>query len=163
VIEFNARFGDPEAMNVLPLLETDYLKVCQAMADGGLSGLEVKFARKATVCKYVVPRGYGTPQVARGATLRVDEAAVAGAGARLFFAAVDDLGGGALRTTSSRALAVVGVGDRLQPAERAAEEALKAVSGDYEVRHDIGTQDLVARKVERMKGLRIKRAKAQRA
>ncbi len=159
VIEFNARFGDPEAMNVLPLLETDYLRVCQAMADGTLADLEVNFAHKATVCKYVVPKGYGTAQVTRGAILRVDEPAVTRAGARLYYAAVDDIGGGQLRTTSSRSLAVVGIGDRLQPAERAAEEALKAVAGEYDVRHDIGTQELVTRKVERMKGLRFKRIK----
>lgn len=163
VIEFNARFGDPEAMNVLPLLETDYLRICQAMADATLSELDVKFSRKATVCKYVVPKGYGTAQVAKGATLRVDEPAVTRAGARLYYAAIDDIGGGALRTTSSRALAVVGIADKLQMAERAAEEALKAVTGEYEVRHDIGTADLVTRKIERMKGLRIKRAKAGRA
>ncbi len=158
VIEFNARFGDPEATNVLPLLETDYLRVCQAMADGTLADLPVSFARKATVCKYVVPTGYGTPAVARGAQINVDEPAVTRAGARLYFAAVDEVGG-ALRMTSSRALAVVGVADRLQAAERAAEQALGAVSGEYYVRHDIGTQELVTRKVERMKGLRIKQAK----
>jgi phosphoribosylamine---glycine ligase len=158
VIEFNARFGDPEAMNVLPILETDYLRVCQAMADGTLGELEVAFARKATVCKYVVPRGYGTAQVAKGSTITVDEKAVARAGARLYFAMLDEVGG-VLRTTTSRALAVVGVADRLQGAERAAEDALKAVGGDFYVRHDIGTQELVTKKVERMKGLRIKQAR----
>ena len=84
------------------------------------------------------------------------------AGARLYFSAVDDAEG-VLRTTSSRALAVVGIADRLQAAERAAEDALKAVTGDYYVRHDIGTQELVTRKVERMKGLRFKRVKRGRA
>ena len=163
IIEFNARFGDPEAMNVLPLLDTDYLRVCAAMVDGTLADLEVKFARKATVCKYVVPKGYGTPDVSRGATLRVDEPAVTRAGARLYYAAVDATTDGALRTTSSRALAVVGVADRLAAAEKAAEDALKAVQGEYDVRHDIGTQELIARKVERMKGQRFKRMKSGKA
>ncbi|HEX9708964.1 MAG TPA: phosphoribosylamine--glycine ligase [Candidatus Thermoplasmatota archaeon] len=160
VIEFNARFGDPEAMNVLPLLETNYVDVCAAMADGALKDLDVRFQAKATVCKYVVPRGYGSPGVAAGAALRVDEPAVTRAGARLYYAAVDaEAEGGVLRTTSSRALAVVGVADRLGEAERAAEAALAAVEGEYDVRHDIGTPLLVARRVERMKGLRIKQAR----
>lgn len=158
VIEFNARFGDPEAMNVLPLLESDYLRICQAMADGTLGEVEVTFARKATVCKYVVPKGYGTPELAKGGTVHVDEPAVTRAGARLYFSAVDETDG-ALRTTSSRALAVVGIADRLQAAEQSAEEALKAVTGEFYVRHDIGSIDLVTRKVERMKGLRFKQAK----
>jgi phosphoribosylamine--glycine ligase len=162
VIEFNARFGDPEAMNVLPILETDYLRVCLAMAEGTLGQLEVAFSRKATVCKYVVPKGYGTPQVAKGSTITVDELAVTRAGARLYYAMVDEVGG-VLRTSTSRALAVVGVADRLQGAERAAEDALKAVGGDFYVRHDIGTQELVTRKVERMKGLRFKQAKRTQA
>jgi len=158
VIEFNARFGDPEAMNVLPLLETNYLEICQAMADGTIRELQVAFARKATVCKYVVPRGYGGPDVKNGATLRVDEPAVTRAGARLYYASVE-AEGEVLKTTSSRALAVVGIADKLQAAERSAEEALKAVSGDYDVRHDIGTAALVAKKIERMKGMRIKQAR----
>jgi len=37
LIEYNARFGDPEAMNVLPLLKTDFVEVCQAVIDGSLT------------------------------------------------------------------------------------------------------------------------------
>ncbi|HPP45428.1 MAG TPA: phosphoribosylamine--glycine ligase, partial [Methanomassiliicoccaceae archaeon] len=71
VIEFNARFGDPEAMNVLSILETPFLEVCEGIVDGSLSP-NVSFARKATVCKYVVPAGYGTaPQ--SGKPIEVDE------------------------------------------------------------------------------------------
>ncbi len=158
VIEFNARFGDPEAMNVLPLLESNYVELCLAMAEGRLGTADVRFAKKATVCKYVVPQGYGTAQVARGAQIAVDERAVEQAGARLFFGAVDGVPG-SLQMTASRALAIVGVADRLQGAERAAEAGLRSVTGPFYVRHDIGTEALVTRKVERMKGLRIKQAR----
>ena len=50
VIEFNARFGDPEAMNVLSLIESNFLDVCQDMAEGRLGGARAAFAKKATVC-----------------------------------------------------------------------------------------------------------------
>jgi phosphoribosylamine--glycine ligase len=53
VIEFNARFGDPEAMNVLTLLQNGFLEVCQGVADGRLSK-DVP-SEEGSVCKYVVP------------------------------------------------------------------------------------------------------------
>ncbi|MDD5168790.1 MAG: phosphoribosylamine--glycine ligase, partial [Syntrophales bacterium] len=62
LLEYNARFGDPEAMNILPLLATDFVDVCRAIIEGTLEKLPVIFDKKATVCKYVVPRGYGLPK-----------------------------------------------------------------------------------------------------
>ncbi|MEF8785569.1 MAG: phosphoribosylamine--glycine ligase, partial [Haloarculaceae archaeon] len=54
VVEFNARFGDPEAMNTLPVLETEFLDVLTAARDGD-DLPKLKFQRQATVCKYAVP------------------------------------------------------------------------------------------------------------
>ena len=62
LLEYNARFGDPEAMNILPLLKTDFVDLCRAIIDGTLDRLPVEFDHKATVCKYIVPRGYGLPK-----------------------------------------------------------------------------------------------------
>src|SRR2546428_10946624 len=66
VLEFNARFADPESMNVLPLFAGDFAEACAQIASGGLT-TKWTFHRKATVCKYVVPVGYGARAVA-GAT-----------------------------------------------------------------------------------------------
>ena len=60
VIEYNARFGDPEAMNVLSILESDFLSICISMVDGNLKNQDVSFEKLATVCKYVVPVGTQT-------------------------------------------------------------------------------------------------------
>ncbi|HHT75713.1 MAG TPA: phosphoribosylamine--glycine ligase [Methanomassiliicoccaceae archaeon] len=152
VIEFNARFGDPEAMNVLSILETPFLEVCEGIVDGSLSP-NVSFARKATVCKYVVPAGYGTaPQ--SGKPIEVDEEAVAREGARLYYAMVDGEAGRVV-TTTSRALGVVGIDDSIQEAEEACERALRHVRGEaIFVRHDIGKAELVNRRVEHMARLR---------
>ena len=57
-LEYNARFGDPEAMNVLPLLKTDFVSICQSIIVQELGRIKVEFRKKATVCKYVVPKGY---------------------------------------------------------------------------------------------------------
>ena len=58
VNEYNARLGDPEAMNVLSLLKTDFFDICNHILDGSLKNIDVKFEPQATVCKYAVPNGY---------------------------------------------------------------------------------------------------------
>ena len=58
VIEFNARFGDPESLNVLSILESDFVELSMALTQGSLSAHHGQFAHKATVCKYAVPEGY---------------------------------------------------------------------------------------------------------
>src|SRR5881296_1917306 len=59
LLEFNVRFADPEAMNVLPIFEDDFLETCHGIVEGRLPS-SLRFAPRATVCKYVVPMGYGT-------------------------------------------------------------------------------------------------------
>lgn len=151
VLEFNARFADPEAMNVLPLFAGDFADACERIATGGLKA-NATFHKKATVCKYVVPIGYGT-QAVGGEPLVVDEAGIAATGAHLYYASVNEKEG-AVATTTSRALAVVGVHHNLEKAEAQAEEALRHVKGNAYVRHDIGTRAAIRRKVERMQRLR---------
>ncbi|MBI4416003.1 MAG: phosphoribosylamine--glycine ligase, partial [Euryarchaeota archaeon] len=104
VLEFNARFADPECMNVLPLVEGDFADACERIATRTLKA-NLPFARKATVCKYVVPIGYGTKAVS-GERLVVDEKGIVGTGAHLYYASVNEADG-AVVTTTSRALAVV--------------------------------------------------------
>jgi phosphoribosylamine--glycine ligase len=149
VVEFNARFGDPEAMNTLPVLETPFLDVLVAARDDDpLPDLE--FAPQATVCKYAVPEGYPTNPDA-GARIEVDEDGVGDA--LLFYASVDERDDG-LYTTTSRSFAVVGLGDDIASAERRAEAALSGVEEGFHVRHDIGTADLVQRRIDHMDDLR---------
>jgi len=152
VIEFNARFGDPEAMNVLSLLKSNFLESCEQMASGG-NGVKASFYRKATVCKYVVPVGYGVSSRA-GSPLAVDEEAIEKAGARLYYAAVNQSEDGRVLTTSSRALGIVGIAEDIAQAERSCESALSHVKGEYFVRHDIGRPEALRRKVEHMEKIR---------
>jgi len=62
LLEYNARFGDPEAMNVLPILKTDFVDLCRAVIDGTLGESAVEFEKKATVCKYIVPGVTDSPR-----------------------------------------------------------------------------------------------------
>ncbi len=150
VIEFNARFGDPEAMNTLPVLTTDFLDVLTAARDDE-DLPKLTFAQKATVCKYAVPDGYPTDPEA-GAKVKISEENAGDA--ILFYASVDERDDG-IYTTTSRSFAVVGLGESIAEAEEIAEEAL-SVAGEegLHMRHDIGTADLVQRRIDHMQELR---------
>ena len=152
LIEYNCRFGDPEAMNVLPLLEADFVELCTAAAAGCLADVTYSFAAKATVCKYVVPDGY--PQAAApGGVIQVPADLRAGTDARWYWAACRADGAEVLLSTS-RAGAVVGIGDTLSQAEQAAEDAIAQIAGPIRHRTDIGTPDLISRRIRHMQTLR---------
>ncbi|MFA5415334.1 MAG: phosphoribosylamine--glycine ligase [Methanoregula sp.] len=148
VIEFNARFGDPEAMNVLTLLSSDLSDIVTRITEGSLSRGQVSFEREATVCKYLVPAGYpDSPH--KGDLLTVKDPAPA----TLYYANVEERDG-QIYTRSSRTLAFVGTGKTLDEAEQAAETAASAVTGKVRHRRDIGTQALLTRRIAHMKELR---------
>jgi phosphoribosylamine---glycine ligase len=152
IIEINARFGDPEAMNVLTLLKSDFVDICYRMATGTLTE-NVEFYDMATVCKYVVPEGYGVKSVS-GKEITVDVDSIERCGAKVYFANVDQKDG-KLLTGTSRSIGVVGLAPTMEEAERNCENALKFVKCDHIfVRHDIGTKALVQRRVDHMKQLR---------
>jgi phosphoribosylamine--glycine ligase len=148
VIEFNARFGDPEAMNVLSLLESDFSDIIEKLVAGNLSLSDVRFARKATVCKYLVPEGYpDAPQAGR-------EVGIGDFGdAILYYANIEEKKG-KLFTRTSRTLAFVGTGDTLADAERIAEKAASSVRGSVWHRRDIGTREMLGKRVDHMRELR---------
>ena len=58
VIEYNARFGDPEAQVVLPRLKTDLVDICEAVIDGRLSDLEIEWDDGAAACVVMASGGY---------------------------------------------------------------------------------------------------------
>ncbi len=150
VVEFNARFGDPEAMNTLPVLTTDFVDVLRAARDGETLP-RLTFRPQATVCKYAVPEGYPTHPEA-GARVTIDEDSAGDA--ILFFASVEERDDG-IYTTTSRSFAVVGVADTITDAEAIAETALeRAGTPGLRVRHDIGTPDLVQRRIDHVANMR---------
>ena len=152
IIEFNARFGDPEAMNVLSILETGFQDVCLMMADGNLPD-RIDFAKKATVCKYVVPKGYGVKSEV-GKEISFDVEGINNAGAVVYYANIDEKDG-KLVTMSSRSAGIVGMADTIEEAEQNCEKALEFVKSDWIfVRHDIGKKELVQKRVDHMNQLR---------
>ena len=149
LIEYNARFGDPEAMNVLSILESDFIEICTGIADGGLNQVDVQFKNKATVCKYAVPEGYPDNPV-KGEL--VDLSNIINPDS-LFYASVN-VQNGKLIESGSRTIAVVGIADSISSAEQIAEKEVSAIGGPLFHRADIGTDALVQKRIDQMKLLR---------
>ena len=150
LIEYNARFGDPEVMNVLPLMKTKMIDVCEAIVDGNLKKLS--FEEKSSVCKYLVPDGYPETKFANQ-LIKVDEEKINSLGAKVFYAAVNQKDDG-IYTSSSRALGIVGIGDTIAESEAIAEEACQYVSGNLYHRRDIGTNKLIQKRITHMQDIR---------
>jgi len=149
LIEYNARFGDPEAMNVLSLLETDLIEICKAVTEKKLSNIKIQFDKKATVCKYAVPQGYPDSPI-KGE--KIDTSNVKNIES-LYFASVDEVDGNLIES-GSRTLAAIGVADTIALAEKTAEESISNVKGPLFYRKDIGRQNLLNRRIENMRKLR---------
>jgi phosphoribosylamine--glycine ligase len=154
LLEYNARFGDPEAMNILPLLKTDFVEICRHIVAGTLNKLKIEFEPKATVCKYVVPKGYGLPADHSDAASSRAKIEVGDVGkARLYYSSVDKKEDG-LYLSSSRAIGIVGIANTLEEARKIAEEGVKAVKGPVAYRTDIGTDALIQKRIEHMRKIR---------
>jgi|TARA_B100001964_G_scaffold245254_1_gene331046 phosphoribosylamine--glycine ligase len=145
LLEYNARLGDPEAMNVLPLLKTDFAAICQAIIVQELDRVKVEFEKKATVCKYVVPEGYPeNPVKNEKITVKIPEKT------RIYYASVDQKEDG-LYMTGSRAIAFLGIGNNLDEAEKVVEESVCNVKGKVFHRKDIGTKGLIEKRIKHVK------------
>jgi len=146
LIEYNARFGDPEAINVLAVLDDNLLEIAKGIVEGSLR--KAKFLNKATVVKYIAPQGYPQDPI-KGIRIEVDEEGIKNEGAKIIYAAVDEN----LTLLGSRALAIVGVADSLEEAERIAENGVSYVKGPIFYRKDVGTRESVEKRIEIMKKL----------
>ncbi len=150
VIEFNARFGDPEAMNTLPLLDNDFLDVCTGIVEGTLDSIRVTFKKQSTVCKYAVPEGYPDNPV-KDSVIEITGVN----DALLFYSSVYEKDS-RIYTTGSRALAVLGIAGTIREAEKIAQTGLSGLRGKLYSRHDIGTDELINKRVRHMEELRVK-------
>ena len=151
VIEYNARFGDPEVLNVLPLLRTDFVDLCDHVSNRTLADINVEFQEAATVCKYIVPAGY--PDKLASGEIKVPLNLTENRNVRYYWAATNQVEH-RVELTSSRALAIVGIGATIAEAAEEADEAAKRIGGGIRYRSDIGSVDLVDRSVDHMRRLR---------
>lgn len=152
LIEYNSRFGDPEAMNVLPLLDGDFVELCASAAAGRLRPQDYVLRKKATVCKYIVPLAYPDPSPG-DEKITIPEEYLEADDVKWFWAACEERGSDIVMT-SSRAGAFIGLGDSLAEAEAIAERAAGSIGSYVRHRTDIGRADVIRQRVDHVRSLR---------
>ena len=125
VVEFNARFGDPETQVVLPLLDSDLLTIMAACAEGNLQEDMVHFSDKYAACVIMAAGGY-PGSYAKGATITGIDAAEA-AGCQVFHAGTAQKNN-ALVTAGGRVLGVTAVADNIAAAVQQAYNGVSKIN-----------------------------------
>lgn len=123
VLEYNARFGDPETQVVLPLMQTDLIEIMEAIIDERLSEVEVYFANTKAVCVVMSAKGYpGDYQ--KGDPISTSKATEENG--LVFYAGVKRDAQGVLCTNGGRVLGVTCLGDDMRSAR---DKAYNIVNG----------------------------------
>jgi len=167
ILENNSRPGDPEIINILPILKSDFVDVCFRIIEGNLASVELEKA--ATVLTYKVPPGYGG--YANVFSGLVDKAAVDtpvdlskayalaskyGDRIRVYPAAME-IRDSQVYALKSRAVGVLGVGETIEEARNVSLEGALAIKGDaLWNRTDIASKQHIAQSVSHMERLRRK-------
>ena len=137
VLEYNARFGDPEAQVVLPRMKNDIIDVFEACVDGTLDQIELEFEDNAAVCVVLASDGYPV-KYDKGLEIRGLENFKDKEGYYVFHAGTK-FKDGKIVTNGGRVLGVVATGDDLKKARANAYEAVKLIDFDNKYcRSDIG-------------------------
>jgi len=141
VLEFNARFGDPECQPLMLRLESDLAEILYKLAQGRLGEATVKWSERPAVCVVLASAGY-PGQFAKGKEIKGLDQACLCRGVVIFHAGTR-LDGGRLVTNAGRVLGVTAIGDDVKDALDRAYEAVEFVNyeGKY-FRRDIGHRAL---------------------
>ena len=163
ILEVNSRPGDPEIMNLLPILEDDFIDVCYDMIDGNLK--KVNFRKQATVVTYKVPPdygGYATKFPDRINKNEVDTAVDLSGAEKLLkknsirvYPGSMELRDGENFALGSRTVAMVGIGDDVNEAREKSLEGIAAIKGGaLWNRNDIAVKAHIDKSVKHMEELR---------
>lgn len=139
VLEFNVRFGDPEAQPLLSRLESDLVPILEACRQGTLERVRPLWKSEAAVCVVMASRGY-PDRAEKGKTITGAEEAAALSGVTVFHAATARHEG-RLVTNGGRVLGVTGLGADIVSAITLTYEAVKKISWEGATyRRDIGAK-----------------------
>ena len=165
ILEINSRPGDPEIMNLLPIIKDDFVDVCLKMAHGNLTGVTME--KSATVLTYKVPSDYGG--YADMFPDKVDKAVVNmpvdltkaealskkyGSNIRIYPGSME-LRGGKNYSLKSRAIGILGIGGSIEEARQISQEGARAITGGaLWNRTDVASEQHIAKSVRHMEKLR---------
>jgi phosphoribosylamine--glycine ligase len=138
VLEYNVRFGDPEAQAILVRLQTDLVDVFEAVAHGGLNRLPVHWSNDASACVVLASRGYPSrPET--GARIEGLERAAQHEGVKIFHAGTSRSASGDWLTSGGRVLGVTAAAESLDAALQRCYDAVNDLHWDgMHYRRDIG-------------------------
>lgn len=137
VLEYNARFGDPEAQVVLPRMKTDIITVMESCIDGKLDEVELEFEDNACVCVILASDGY--PEKYEKGKVITGLENFEGRDGYYVFHSGTKFDGDNIVTNGGRVLGITAKGDNLKEARKNAYEATKWVNFDNKyMRNDIG-------------------------
>lgn len=138
VLEYNARFGDPETQVVLPRMKNDIVDVFEACIDGTLDEIELEFEDNAAVCVVLASDGYPL-KYDKGFEIKGLDAFEGKEDYFVFHAGSKFNDAGAIVTNGGRVLGVTATGSDLREARKKAYEATEWISFDNKyMRNDIG-------------------------
>ncbi|OUO92386.1 phosphoribosylamine--glycine ligase [Gordonibacter sp. An230] len=145
VLEFNARFGDPETQVVLPRLETDLVDIMMAVAEGRPDDIDLRWSERWAVCVVLASEGYPGSYEKGKVILGIDEAEQID-GVTVFHAGTAKNFDGELVTAGGRVLNVVALGDTFDEAREKAYEACDLINFEgKQYRSDIGKRAAAGR------------------
>ena len=140
VVEYNARFGDPETQAVLPLLEGDLMEIMMAVREQRLSGMDIRWKEQAAACIVLASGGYPGKYESGKVISGLEDAQAMGA---TVYHAGTKLVDGAYVTAGGRVLGVTALGNTLADAVHGAYAAAEKIHFEgAHMRRDIGSRDL---------------------
>jgi len=158
ILEINSRPGDPEIMNIMPVLKDDFVDVCFRMIEGTLSTVEC--VNKATVVTYAVPMDYGDYRRTYSGSKKVDLAGVYalketyGDNLRVYPGSMELREDGSTYALGSRTVCTVGIGETIEEARGISLEGIRSIDGALWNRWDIAAPHYIERSIQKMNELR---------
>lgn len=140
VVEYNARFGDPETQVVLPLLESDLFAIMRAVREGRLAETDIRWKKESAACIVLASGGY--PEKYESGKLISGLEDAEAAGATVYHAGTKKTDAGYV-TAGGRVLGVTALGDTLADAVHSAYAAAEKIHFEgAHMRRDIGSRDM---------------------
>jgi phosphoribosylamine---glycine ligase len=167
ILEINSRPGDPEIMNLLPIIKDDFVDVCIKMVEGNLENVAME--QSATVLTYKVPADYGgyatefpskvdKDKINGSVDLTKAEALAKKFGDKIrIYPGSMELRDGKNYALKSRAIGILGIGDCIEEARQISQEGAQAITGGaLWNRTDVASKQHIAKSVRHMEQLRRK-------
>lgn len=140
VVEYNARFGDPETQVVLPLLESDLFAIMRAVREGRLAETDIRWKKESAACIVLASGGYPGKYESGKLISGLEDAETAGA--TVYHAGTKKTDAGYV-TAGGRVLGVTALGDTLADAVHSAYAAAEKIHFEgAHMRRDIGSWDM---------------------